>query len=352
MSTLTFMQRIAITQKLRHDWYLAMAKTAAEGLSQTDVLEKLKYNFRKTKHPLAPLIDMLLQRLRGGKSTSKVDIRTIGSELMGLVPDDECLLIMAGESSGRIENGFINAAERIESQQKLIVAIRSSLVKPLVYLGALIGLLLYFSFKLLPSFEKSRPRDKWPPEAAALGWIADHIIIIVVCLAIFLIIFTVSTHFLNKLWVGEYRDIADRSIPPFNLLARISAATFISSIAGFVSAGIPFSDAISKIRISGNKYMKYQCDRIQMMMRSGKRIDQCLVNLPMINMQYHWIIEVYSMSSDSSHAYTTISKEMIEKTTHTISVIFGGIISNIMLIATGASVMWIYVSMFAIADIK
>ena len=59
---LNFIDRLRITGSVRRDWYLVMAKTAEAGLPQTDVLEKLRQNFARTKHPLGKLINEMLMR--------------------------------------------------------------------------------------------------------------------------------------------------------------------------------------------------------------------------------------------------------------------------------------------------
>lgn len=347
------LSRLQINGAIREDWYRAMAKTAADGLPQVDVLEKLRANFKKNRHPLGNLIEEILRRMRGGVgSTSRTHTRTVGSELAGMVPEEEALMIQSGEACGRISDGFINAAEFIVSTGRLRSAIIASLTKPLIYFAALIGLFLFFSFKLLPSFAKARPRHMWPPEAAALGWVADHILLLVGGVIGFGVLTALIVAYLSRNWVSSSRDFADRYIPPFNVIAQMRAATFIGSLAGFISAGVPFSEAIATIRKSGNAYTRHQCDRVQNWIRNSKTPSECLLLLPMVHPRYHWIIDVYSMSSDASQAYKDISKEMLDRTIRSISLVFGGLISNFFLILMAGCVMWIYFSMFAIADVK
>lgn len=344
--------RLQITGAIREDWYRAMAKTASDGLPQVDVLERLRTNFKKTRHPLGNLIEEVLRRMRGMGSTSRTHTRTVGTELAGMVPEEEALMIQSGEACGRISDGFINAAEFVASIRRLRTAIVSSLTKPMIYLAALIGLFLFFSFKLLPSFAKARPRHSWPPEAAALGWVADHIFLLIGGVVGFAIFAGLAITYLSRNWVSPSRDFADRYIPPFSIISQIRAATFIGSLAGFISAGVPFSEAIATIRKSGNAYTQHQCDRVQNWIRNSKTPSECLLMLPMVHPRYHWIIDVYSMSSDASQAYKDISKEMLDRTIRSISLVFGGLVTNFFMILMASCVMWIYFAMFAIADVK
>ena len=261
-------------------------------------------------------------------------------------------MIQAGEESGEISEGFANAAEFVVAKGQLQGAIIESLTKPVIYFMALIGLFLFFSFKLLPSFGKFRPRHLWPTEAQALGWLADHIIPIVGSLIGLVVGGIILVTYLSRNWITNSRDFADRHLPPFSVIAQMRGATFIGALAGYISAGIPFSDAIASIKRGGNVYTRHQCDRIQNGLRNGKLPAECLVSLPMIHVSYHWIIDVYGMAHDESEAYKTISREMLDRTIKMITLVFGGIISNLFLALMAGCIMWIYFSMFAIADIK
>ena len=62
---LTLLERLSISAKDREDWYRVMEKTASDGLPQVEVLQRLEKDYTKTKHPLGPLIRLLLARLSG-----------------------------------------------------------------------------------------------------------------------------------------------------------------------------------------------------------------------------------------------------------------------------------------------
>ena len=339
-----------VTGKVREDFYRAMAKTADDGLPQLEVMERLRKNFSKTDHPMAWVIQEVLGRIRGKKGGSAAELKTIGTELSGMVPDSEALLIQAGESAGRLSEGYRNAADFIQNKRKISAAITGALAKPITYFAAFIGLMLFFSIRLLPAFEKARPRDQWPPDAAALGWFADNVYIIVGSMVGGLLASIVLISYLTVNWVGESRDSADRRIPPFPLLAQIQAANLMSALAGFIASGIPFTEAVERVRRSSKGYMRWQCSRLLGFMRSGRRPEEVLIMLPMISPKYHWIIDIYGMGSDASVAYKNISREMMEQTLVKINIVFGNIIANFFLALLGGGIIWVYFSMMSIAS--
>lgn len=343
-------RHLRVTGKVREDFYRAMAKTADDGLPQMEVMERLRKNFAKTNHPMAWVIQEVLGRIRGKKGGSSAELKTIGTELAGMVPDAEALLIQAGESAGRLSEGYRNAADYIQNKRKIKAAITGALAKPITYFMAFIGLMLFFSIRLLPAFEKARPRHQWPADAAALGWVADNVYLIVGLLLAGLLVSVVGIGYLTVNWIGEGRDTADRRIPPFPLLAQIQAANLMSALAGFIASGIPFTEAVERVRRSSRGYMRWQCSRLIGYMRSGKRPEEVLVMLPMIHLKYHWIIDIYGMGSDASVTYKNISREMMEQTLVQINIVFGNIIANFFLALLGGGIIWVYFSMMGIAS--
>lgn len=347
---LTQLQKLQISAKHRQEWYRTLAHITNDGLPIFDALERMAREFAKTGHPMTPLIQALLLRLRGaGQSVAGTQRRTIGSELMSMVPRGEAMLIQAGEQSGNMSAGFSNAAELLESKGALKSSVINAMVKPAGYLIGLTILLLYFSIKLLPSFEKTRPRAQWPESAQMLGAVADHAWLIASGLCGFLVLGGLAIAFIVPRWDGELRETFDRSVFPFNLIASLHGAALLTTLSGYISAGVPFAEAVQNIRLTASPYMKMQCGKLLNMMKSGKRPDEALTGLSIIHPKFRWIISVYGMSGNSAAAYETISKEITRSVQAFINMLFGTVINNALLITMGFMLFWIYSSMFGIA---
>lgn len=346
---LTFSQRMAITGKDRISFYRAMAKTADDGLPQVDVLKQLSIEHRKTKHVLAPVVNELLRRLTGGARPNAPEYRSFGTELEGLVPPAEAMLVQAGETSGQVAEGFRNAADYLESNGKLLKVIMGELVQPLTYIAALLGLLLYFSFKVLPKFEAGRPRVGWPLHAQYLGTVADNVIVIVSGIAAVIVGVLALLAWAAPNWVSDRREYLDRKIFPFTLIASIHGSSLLVALSGYIGAGIPFADAIKNIGIGSSKYMQSQCNRVLFALKQGQAPGEALVTLPVIHPRYHWIISVYGLSRDAKSAYKTIAGEMVDSTQDFIKSLFGLYVKNITLVLLGVALGWIYLSVLGIA---
>lgn len=347
---LTFFERLTITDKHRQDWYRAVAKVTKDGLSMFDALDKMAVEFAKIKHPMTPLVQIVLLRLRGaGVSHSGQNQRTLGTELIGLVPEDEAMMVQAGDKSGKIYAGLSNAADLVKTKSTLKSSVMSSLRKPVGYILAMNALLLYLSVKLLPSFEKSKPREFWPGRAQLLGSLADHSVLIVSVVGVLLVACAIGVKWLVPNWANETRDRFDRWVFPFTLIAAINGASFLKMIASYINSGTGFVEAVMQVNATATPYVRYQCAKLLDLVKRGRRGEEALCQLAIVPQRYHWIIVVYGLSGDPAKTYERIAEEMVEGVQTVVKTVFEYVISSAILAVIGLLAFWIYGSMFDIA---
>lgn len=346
---LTFLQQLQITGEHRRKLYGTLAKVATDGKSWYSALEVMGSEFTRNKHPLAPMAKIVMLRMRGA-GVNKVGQakRTLGTELSGMVPDDEAMLIQAGETSGDMAAGLINAAELVQAKNRLKTAIWKALVKPVGYFLALMAVLIYMSFKLLPKFEAVRSRDKWGEDGQLLGQIADNVTWIVGGSVGLVIALVVAVQWLVPLWTGNSREKADRYVFPFTLIAEINGASFLKTMAGYIASGTPFSEAIKNVAATATPYMRWQCHLLMDMMRRGKRAEEALCQLSIVPNKYQWIIKVYAMSEDAAKVYEDIAEELTNNVEAFVNKLFG-YVGTAMQFAVGLIVIWIYGGLYDIA---
>lgn len=334
----------------RTDFYDIMADSAAEGLAQVEVLQKIRQNIRGSDG-LAILIDRVLRRLRGAeKSASGAQMRTLSTELKGMLPDAELAMIAAGESSGNVERGWRNAAQFARRQREMTEAVRGALAMPAFYLMAFVGLLLFMSFNLLPRFEAGRPRHQWPAMAQQLGWVADHVLWIVGGLIGLVVVGAIVLRWLNANWTGERRSRFDLGVPVFRAMAQLQGASFMMGMSAFMASGISFGEALARMQATASPYMRWQIKQIESRMRHGQRPEQALLKSSLLAPQYHWIIAVYGLisASDAARAYERIANEMARRTQRRLQFVLGRVLGMVMLMLLGAGVLVVYFSMYGI----
>lgn len=367
--------RLWITSRHREQWYLSVAKLARDGIPLFDAIQGMQREMSLTRHPLAPLLSCVLLGLRGqaredvfGRGGAALDVMgtfkppgfkaggadmqrgmslrpTLASQLQGLVPDNEAMLIQAGDVSGKLAVGLENAAKLLRAKHALHQTLQGALIKPITYLLSLCSLLLYFSWVIFPQFEAVTPKANWSNGFLQLAFLADHVGVFV--------LFLVSTLAMLLVWVfwalpgliHPCRVWLDRYVFPFNVYATLSGAYFLTALSGFIDAGLPFSNAVQSIRACANPYLTHQCDLLLMSLKRGQTPARALTQISIIARPFHWLIWVYAMSVDSSRAYGEMAHQMREQVGSMLKFVFGDVLGAIMLAGVGAVVYWIYAQM-------
>ncbi|GEM_PF-817453 len=348
MPQLSRWQNLQITAKHRREWYTAMTRTLGDGKSLFVILERLGGEYNRTKHPLGPLIRELMARLSGAGSASRGGARqTVGSDLLGLVPTIEANLIDAGEASGDLAIGFQRAAEHLGKMQALRAEIMGPLKQPVILVAFILGVLVFFSYQILPSFDSIAPRARWPGYSQNYGALADHAI--AVSLGLVGVLAGAALWFARAAanWTGVNRARADRYVFPFTLLAQVNTAALLTSLAGFVGAGVKFDVALNQLASSSNRYMKTIYGHLKGSMRDAAKPEDALCALHIVDRSYHWLIKIYGDSSDFAGAMRRISEEVIERSILRARATFA-IVNVFLLIAVAAFIVWTLGSLYGI----
>lgn len=350
--SLSYWERNAITGEHRKEFYLAIAVASRNGISTYEALDRMLPSMEKSKHPLAPAIAAIMYRLRGGgDSHYGVKQRTLGTEVQGMFPREEAMLIQSGEKFGAVPQGLENAAIALTEKSKMKNLISTLLIKPVGYTTGLLVMMVFFRIKLIPQFELHHPRASWPTNALVLGWITDNIYFIIATVIAALIALTFGFMKIIPRWIGPKREVLDRYFP-LNLVAALNGVDFLRSLAGYIKSQIPISEALDNMKNSGTPYFSWQCSKVLRLMKDGIRVENALTQLSIIPLKYHWIIDVYSVSKDASAAYTTMAEKMAERVTTVMHRVFGWALGNLMMLAIGAALFLVWSTFFGIANSK
>jgi len=298
---------------VRAEFYQAMADSAEQGFPQLDVLRNLKSSLSKSD-AIYILVNQIENRVRGlTASASGASHRSLGTELVGLMPNIEVSMIAAGESSGQIAMGWRNAADYAMHQEQMHKSMKKAMTKPVIYLAAFIGLLLYFSYLILPKFAQSKPREQWPDISLFVGSVADNALPITGGIIGGLVFFVILYKWLSDHWIGESRAAADAMLP-MSLASSSSGAGFMLSLASFMGSGISFNEAIQAIKKSSKPYMGWQIESIENDLRQGVRPENALIKRSFIHKDAHWRIALYASASSKNlaSAYTRIAHAMLD----------------------------------------
>lgn len=345
-------RRLKIKAEDRIMWYGAMASIAASGLSMFNALSDMEPNFGQTKHPMHKVVVHLLYRLRGGgEDLPGVKKRTVGAELMTMVPQEEAMLIQAGEQSAQVAAGFTNAAQMVTAKSTMTSLVWTLLRKPVGYIGMLMAMLVFFHIQLIPSYEQAHPRETWPVNAKIMGFVLDNIYVLNILVAVLLGGTVFFFTYVLPRWTGPRREKLDGHFP-LNLVASLNGVAFLKSLAAYTGAGLPASVSIPAIAASGTPYMKWQCEKVEALMRQGLRLEEALARLAIIPRRFHWIIAVYSKLKDASVAYNKMAESMTKEVSKLLETLLGHVLGNVMFLILTGSILLVWSTFFGIATVR
>lgn len=350
---MTWKQRLRITSKLRVEWYETMAQMCADGFAVADSLADMQAEFSKINHPMLPVVRELLLRLRGSGTgrkftgNSSAQSRTLGTELNGLVPTNEALLIESGERAGNLELGLRQAAEYVTAKNQLGSEVKTALLGPAQLLMILLGILIGFSIYIFPNLEGISPRSRWPAMARRYAALADSAIPLTLLIVVGGVLLALGYMWLIKNWKGSTRDKFDKYLWPFTTTARLNSAAMLASLSGFVNAGVPFSKAIDYLAGSSDPYMADVYARLAIDLRKGSRPAVALINCHIMPESFHWKIAQYGKSSAFDRALASMSRTFIQHAIVNTKAIFS-IISFLFKLMIVGFAAWTMASMFGI----
>lgn len=241
----------------RADFYEDIAERVAEGASFYDEIKELRdYAKQKRRMGSARLYGNILRRLEEGKGVS--------DSLRGLVPESDLMALSAAETSGSLDRGLQFVAKAVRASNEIAGTIKKSMMYPAAIFLMLVGVLVMFSFFLMPVYITVVPVSYWP------GWGQQ--------------VYALSTFFRGYWWLvlgavaggmwalfwsfanwsrSPIRDHLDRmGASPWGLYRTFQASIFLISLAAMMEAGVSLSAALDRLQQRATPWMRMQIGRI------------------------------------------------------------------------------------------
>lgn len=233
--------------------------------------------------------------------------------VVGWVPRDEQMLIAAGEQSGQLDAALENACEIMIAKNKIKKAVIGGMAYPVIMFFIALGVLIMFSYKVIPEFARVVPYERWRGVAKILIDLADFTkswlpLILVVIFAV-VVAFFVS---LSR-WSDGLRVKFDRYIP-YSIYRMLQGGTWMISLAALVNAGVRMETAIEDLKKGANNWMETRLNACLRGMRQGLTLGDALVKSG-YEFPDREIIDdlgVYSKLSGIEDALTVVGKEWVD----------------------------------------
>lgn len=241
----------------RADFYEDIAERVAEGASfYVEIKELRDYAKRKKRPGHVRLYGNILRRLEEGKG--------VADSLRGMVPESDLMALSAAEASGSLAKGLSFVANAVRASSEIAGTIKKALVYPIVIFTMLLGVLVLFSFFLMPVYTKVVPVDMWPAwgrQVYELSMFFKSFWWLVIGGVVFLV-WLMFWSFGN--WSrSSVRDRLDRlAATPWGLYRTFQASLFMISLAAMMESGVSLGASLDRLQQRSTPWMRMQIGRI------------------------------------------------------------------------------------------
>ena len=190
-------------------------------------------------------------------------------------------VVKAGEQMGTLSETLTYLGDQLKREHKLIVKIRSAMIYPMVVLTAMVSVMTFITFSVVPKIANF---------AKSSGVELPKITQIMINLTTFIqktwpVLLTIFLIFILLLWQllksKKGKKIADKILlktPVLgNLIRRYNQVRFTRLLAGFYKYGIGVSDAFTILAESlNNTYYSESCLRLKSKLTFGRSFSEAL----------------------------------------------------------------------------
>lgn len=313
--------------------WVKLSKLLSNGVPIIDALNSMylrRLESGKKKHPTTLALAEWISKLKNG--------RRISQAIEGWVDRDEQMLIAAGEQSGNLAEALNSAAAVMEAKKKIRGAVIGGLIYPAIMLCIAVGVLIMFSYKIIPSFTGIVPDNKWHGIARFMINLADfsrHWIWLVVLVLIVIIIAFFSS---LPRWSEGLRIKLDR-YPPYSVYRMLQGSTWMISFAALVAAGVRIENALVQLSEGASPWLYVRIQSCLRGMRSGLHTGDALAKsgYGFPDLEIIDDLGVYSKLSGFDEALSIIGREWIKDSVESIQIMMQ-VIFGISLLSVGGFV--------------
>ncbi len=291
----------------RRRLYLKLGKLLANRVPLLDALKSIKdRRGPSSQDPMGLALEDWISHLNNGRRLSQA--------ISDWVPNDERMLIDAGEQAGKLDETLEQVCVSIISKKNIRSALLSGLTYPLILALMAIGVLLLFSYKIIPEFGKIVPDEKWTGVGRVMIRIADFTQSWIIWILAAGLLLVIVFFMLLPRWSDGLRSRLDRYIP-FSVYRMLHGTTWMISLAALVNSGVRVENALIQLAESGSPWLKARTQSCLRGMRSGLTLGDSL-NRSSYQFPDKEIIEdlcIYSQLSGVDEALSILAKEWMEE---------------------------------------
>ncbi|MDY0977760.1 type II secretion system F family protein [Massilia sp. CFBP9012] len=240
--------------------------------------------------PLLRIIDELRERAaaRGGKRDAMVIIcddcrrmlqngRMLSEALQPWIPQNEQMIILAGEQSGRLEHTLYVLIEVAQAGKKIRRVVVGGLAYPAALFGLTLAYVYVFGTQVVPQFAMLVDPAKWQGVAASLYWMSQAVrhwtlpVLAGLGALAALVVFSLPR------WRGSLRALADR-VAPWSIYRLLAGGSFLLAFSALQGAGISVEKSLMRLSDAASPWLRERLDGALMGVKSGLNCGEALRN--------------------------------------------------------------------------
>lgn len=226
----------------RAEFYDDIAVAISDGVGIVEYLRLRANRSKKMRDPLGPICLLLLSRM---------DSKTFGGALEGLVPMPEVVIISAAESGSSLEDNLVFLAKIVRISTDLKKVIAGSMAVPFIVLILIILMVYGFSVYFIPVLSQIYPPEKWPASGKLLKLMADFVTTYGVVTIVAIVSIISAVIWSMNGYLSTTRRMLD-NYPPWSIFRAYNGSIVLISIASLTRSGMSTIDAMKRIsQISG-----------------------------------------------------------------------------------------------------
>ena len=265
------LKRLAFTTRRRQKMYRRLSALLMNGVPLATSVARLRVvaeSLGRKGGVERQVLENWQIRMRGDPS--------FGNAVRGWAPEEERLLIVAGETGGQLAQTLINLCGIMDHVASLRAALRAAITYPFVLIGAMFGYLSVVSLVAVPRFAEVYDPENWVGFARLMFHISEIALFLLVGFILFIpasyLIYQVSVRTIG----GRARVVLDR-FAPFSFYRLQSGAGFLLGLGSLLQAGVQATESMYLLmRRSTTRYMRDRVGAALSGLRSGLSVGRAL----------------------------------------------------------------------------
>jgi len=298
----------------RISFYEDMAEALADQESIKDYIEK---QITRRKH-----VDPKMSRLMAHWKRNLDFVSPVLSDAMrDTVPSTDLMVLRAAETSGDMAAGMRYLAVVVDKMAKMRSAVLGAIAGPAFVMVLLIGILIGYSYGMVPLLSSVIPPEKWN----ILGKILFHVSKFVTGYGVLLLIAIVAIIGLFNWSLANWSSPLRRKMDnyfPYSVYRDYNASIFLALLSMMMNSHLSVADSINLMRASSSPWMRWYLSKIlENITNHGKEADS--INVGILPRELAYRVSDLGERQSFSDSINKVGMDAMEKMTKKMGVMAG-----------------------------